>query len=148
MTSKPQRLLPNDAVRKYSEFVKILIQAECPVLWHCTAGKDRAGIGAVIVEEILGLSRDDIISDYLRTNDYIENDVKLILEHVKKQTGITDKKADESIRILFGALRDYIDSFTVSKKDEENRKLRINSMEKIFTRIYNKKQIRLSTNYS
>ena len=37
---------------------------------------------------------------------------------------------------------------TVSKKDEENRKLRINSMEKIFTRIYNKKQIRLSTNYS
>nr|WP_029200866.1 hypothetical protein [Oribacterium sp. NK2B42] len=37
---------------------------------------------------------------------------------------------------------------TVSKEDEENRKLRINSMEKIFTRIYNKKQIRLSTNYS
>ena len=138
----------DNAVRKYSEFVKILIQDECPVLWHCTAGKDRAGIGAVIVEEILGLSRDDIISDYLRTNDYIENDVKLIIEHVKKQTGITDKKADESIRILFGALRDYIDSFTVSKKDEENRKLRINSMEKIFTRIYNKKQIRLSTNYS
>ena len=101
----------DNAVRKYSEFVKILIQAECPVLWHCTAGKDRAGIGAVIVEEILDVPREIIISDYLRTNELIENDVNLIIEHVKKQTGITDERADESIRILFGALRDYIDSF-------------------------------------
>ena len=99
------------AVSKYANFVKILIQSESPVLWHCTAGKDRAGIGAVIVEEILGVPREDIISDYLRTNEFIENDVNLVIGLVKERTGITDETADESIRILFGAMRDYIDSF-------------------------------------
>lgn len=38
------------------------------VLWHCSAGKDRTGIGAILIEHILGVSKDDILRDYLATN--------------------------------------------------------------------------------
>lgn len=37
-------------------------------LWHCTQGKDRAGLAAVLVEYALGVAMDDIRADYLATN--------------------------------------------------------------------------------
>lgn len=38
------------------------------VLWHCTEGKDRCGITAALVLEMLGADRDVILEDYLKTN--------------------------------------------------------------------------------
>ena len=42
-----------------------------PVLFHCTAGKDRTGWMAAIVLTALGVPRDAVTADYLATNDYI-----------------------------------------------------------------------------
>ena len=39
-----------------------------PLLFHCTAGKDRTGFAAAIVLEALGVSRETIMEDYLLTN--------------------------------------------------------------------------------
>ncbi len=39
------------------------------ILWHCTAGKDRCGVVSAIVLETLGVSRNLIMRDYLRSND-------------------------------------------------------------------------------
>ncbi len=39
------------------------------VLWHCTAGKDRGGIVAAMVLRVLGVGRDHVMQDYLRSND-------------------------------------------------------------------------------
>jgi protein-tyrosine phosphatase len=38
------------------------------VLWHCTEGKDRSGITAALVLEMLGVSREKIMEDYMLTN--------------------------------------------------------------------------------
>ncbi|MBO4384111.1 MAG: tyrosine-protein phosphatase [Clostridia bacterium] len=38
------------------------------VLWHCTEGKDRSGIVTALVLDALGVSREDIMTDYLKTN--------------------------------------------------------------------------------
>lgn len=39
-----------------------------PVYFHCSGGKDRAGITALLVLQILGASDQDILDDYLLTN--------------------------------------------------------------------------------
>lgn len=39
-----------------------------PVYCHCSGGKDRTGIIAMLVQMILGASEDDIMADYLFTN--------------------------------------------------------------------------------
>ena len=38
------------------------------VLWHCTEGKDRCGLTAALILESLGVSRELIMEDYLKTN--------------------------------------------------------------------------------
>lgn len=38
-------------------------------LFHCTAGKDRTGIIGALIYEMLGASREDIISDYMLTGE-------------------------------------------------------------------------------
>ena len=40
-----------------------------PVLIHCMAGKDRTGLAVALVLLTLGAHRDDIVADYLRTDD-------------------------------------------------------------------------------
>ena len=62
------------AIAQYTRFVDEIIESAErgeAVLWHCTAGKDRAGFATAIVLESLGASHDDIVEDYLLTNEYL-----------------------------------------------------------------------------
>ena len=38
------------------------------ILWHCSEGKDRCGITTALILEILGVDKDVIMEDYLKTN--------------------------------------------------------------------------------
>ena len=38
------------------------------ILWHCTEGKDRCGITTALILEALGVDRETIMEDYLKTN--------------------------------------------------------------------------------
>ena len=99
-------------VSQYGAFLRLLRQPHRKaVLWHCTAGKDRAGIGAVLIEEILGVSRQEIIEDYLLTNVHLEEDIHLLSAMVKKKERTDSPLADESLKYLFGADEEYILSF-------------------------------------
>ncbi|MCF2530554.1 tyrosine-protein phosphatase [Yinghuangia soli] len=47
-----------------------LIEADgLPVVVHCSAGKDRAGIAAALVQRIAGVPDDAILANYLESND-------------------------------------------------------------------------------
>ena len=50
----------------YGKFLKLLCETrDGAVLWHCSMGKDRAGIGALVALLALGVSREDAGEDYL-----------------------------------------------------------------------------------
>ena len=100
------------ATAQYAAFIRILMQpGEKAITWHCTAGKDRAGIGAAIVEEILGVKRDDVIDDYLMTNECLHGDIAFLTEFVKSQAGEDGLVTEEALKYLFGAERDYIEEY-------------------------------------
>ncbi|MGH7877963.1 MAG: tyrosine-protein phosphatase [Candidatus Binataceae bacterium] len=44
-----------------------------PLLFHCSAGRDRTGVGAAILLEMLGVSRERIIGDFLISNQTFPN---------------------------------------------------------------------------
>ena len=44
-----------------------------PLVFHCAAVKDRTGILAALVMEILGIARDEIVADYLITESRMEH---------------------------------------------------------------------------
>jgi protein-tyrosine phosphatase len=40
-----------------------------PLIFHCTAGKDRTGFASALLLTLLGVPWDDVLDDYLRTNE-------------------------------------------------------------------------------
>ena len=53
----------------YARYFKALAASEGPVLIHCAAGKDRTGILAALTHHLVGVSDDDILADFLLTNN-------------------------------------------------------------------------------
>jgi protein-tyrosine phosphatase len=41
-----------------------------PAVFHCTTGKDRTGWAAAALLTLLGVPKDTVMADYMRTNDY------------------------------------------------------------------------------
>lgn len=71
MASYESALFGEMGIKAYKEFMEIVVQEggrEGAVLWHCSAGKDRTGIGAILVEHALGVNENCIRRDYLATN--------------------------------------------------------------------------------
>lgn len=52
----------------YRKFFELLQNSQVPVLFHCTAGKDRTGIASALILSALGIDRKTITEDYLLTN--------------------------------------------------------------------------------
>ena len=50
-----------------------LIAGATPILVNCTAGKDRTGVSIALLLEIAGVSRENIMQDYLRSSIFGEN---------------------------------------------------------------------------
>lgn len=51
---------------QFSLFMQEIIAAEgAPVLWHCSAGKDRTGFAAAVLLRILGVDQATVMRDYL-----------------------------------------------------------------------------------
>ncbi len=53
----------------FRRYFQALADGDGAVLIHCAAGKDRTGLLAGLTHHLAGVSREDIIADYLLTND-------------------------------------------------------------------------------
>ena len=99
-------VLDESAMTHYKEFFRILIEEDGAFLWHCTAGKDRVGIGTALLLSALGVSREDIINDYLMTDYYYRfTNAKL---NMMISLGVRDKNVRTYLRWLLSVKREYI----------------------------------------
>lgn len=57
-------LFDGDSKVRLKEFFRLVIADENCIIWHCSAGKDRTGICAMLLEFVLGVDEDVIIKDY------------------------------------------------------------------------------------
>jgi protein tyrosine/serine phosphatase len=56
-------------VELYRRYFRTLAQVDGAVLVHCSAGKDRTGVICALTHHLAGVHDDDIVHDYLLTND-------------------------------------------------------------------------------
>ena len=61
------RQMPDQFADQYSEIFHHLSAFNAPLLFHCTAGKDRTGLGSALILTVLGVPRDQVIADYVLT---------------------------------------------------------------------------------
>ncbi len=63
------RLMVERYAPTFGRLIEILSQAEhLPAVFHCTAGKDRTGVGAALLLTALGVAEDTVLDDYELTN--------------------------------------------------------------------------------
>ncbi|WP_309621574.1 tyrosine-protein phosphatase [Novosphingobium sp.] len=88
-------------------YFEVLLRSEGPSLVHCVAGKDRTGFAVALVQHALGVSRDDIVADYMLTNvaGNIEARIGAGAEQIRAHRGAI---TDATIRVLMGVEEDYI----------------------------------------
>jgi len=59
----------------YRRLIDLILEDERrPLLFHCSAGKDRTGLGAALILTALGVSRDQILADYVATDRFWRRD--------------------------------------------------------------------------
>jgi protein-tyrosine phosphatase len=96
-----------------------------PHLFHCTAGKDRTGFAAAIVLLTLGVPRDQVMEDFLLSNEYrragIEENIEKIQAHsehevdaevLRQVLGVSPRSLDVAISAMedkYGSIDGFIE---------------------------------------
>ncbi|MCV7378185.1 phosphotyrosine protein phosphatase [Mycobacterium alsense] len=71
MTDEYRQFPTRNGAQRALRQVVTLLAAGRPVLTHCFAGKDRTGFVVATVLEAVGIDRDAIVADFLRSNDAV-----------------------------------------------------------------------------
>lgn len=92
------------SIENYRKFMRLVVeQEEGAILWHCSQGKDRTGMGAAYVLTALGCDVNTIVADYDLSNWQYSVKVK---EYCSRWN-ITDPAVRDVIRTFVGANVDY-----------------------------------------
>ena len=54
---------------RFAELFAHLLASDDPLVFHCTAGKDRTGFAAALILRVLGVAQPVVMQDYLLTNE-------------------------------------------------------------------------------
>jgi protein-tyrosine phosphatase len=71
MTDEYRQFPTRNGAQRALHRVITLLASGRPLLTHCFAGKDRTGFVIATVLEAVGIDRDTIVADYLRSNDAV-----------------------------------------------------------------------------
>lgn len=63
------RAFVHDNAHRFAELFGHLLDSDAPLVFHCTAGKDRTGFAAALILLGLGVPRPVVMHDYLLTNE-------------------------------------------------------------------------------
>lgn len=86
---------------QYSAFLEMILETpDGGVLWHCSQGKDRTGIGAALILGALGASHETIVADFDHSNESYRPLVARFCAEVDKRGGGEEEK--EVIRAFMG----------------------------------------------
>ena len=70
--------LAHNSGARVATAVNAIAEAEGGVVFHCSAGKDRTGLMAAMLLEVLGVDAETIEADYLLTNEAVEGILRRI----------------------------------------------------------------------
>ena len=79
--------LPSATTAYRRLFTELADSSNRPALFHCTTGKDRTGWAAAALLMLLGVSDDDVLQDYLLTNDELLPQLEPIFDRFEAAGG-------------------------------------------------------------
>ena len=87
------------------------------MLWHCSAGKDRVGVGTALLLCALGVPKKTIYEDFMKTNMYLDKEMEYMIRFLETKM-IVDNQVMDKIRLFYRVKEEYLDIvFETIKKD-------------------------------
>ncbi len=95
----------------YEKFIRLCIKnKEGAILFHCADGKDRSGLAAAILLLSLGVEKEIVIQDYLKTNENTIDKARKREEYLRNVAHIQDETIINSIKAVAGVRRNWIEA--------------------------------------
>ena len=91
-----------------AHYFNALVASDGPTLVHCMAGKDRTGFAAALLQSALGVHQDDVLSDYMLSNEAAEARIAAAAHIVRATYG--ESLSDEEVRTLMTVRPEYLDA--------------------------------------
>ncbi len=112
--------LTSDSGKKaYSQFFRILLGAEPDraVLWHCTSGKDRTGLAAMLLLSLLGVEESVIMEDYMLTNEYNAPRIEGTKKHLRAK-GCEEVFVEKAVLVFDAVDRHFMENTIAFLKEK------------------------------
>ena len=105
LTEMYQWVLFNAGTLIAQAFATLAQPVNQPALFHCSAGKDRTGVLSATILDVLGVGREDIVADFLKTNEVIDD----VLARLHQMPGF-EHSTREGIMAPRVAIEKYLDA--------------------------------------
>ena len=94
------RSFVHDNAPRFAELFRLLVNGSAePLVFHCTAGKDRTGFAAALILLSLGVSREVVMHDYLLTNSLYQ-----------RPAGMGSHAPEEVLAVLWRVQEDFLNA--------------------------------------
>ena len=93
------RAFVHDNAHRFADLFGHLLDSDAPLVFHCTAGKDRTGFAAALILLALGVPREVVMHDYLLTNDLY-----------RMPPMAPGRASEEVLRVLWRVQREFLDA--------------------------------------
>ena len=112
MNVESYRLIPFESADAFARMFDVLLKpGAAPVIMHGSAGRDRTGMATALLLSALDVSRDEIIRDYLMSNDATDVDrAAQDVAHGLSRGGVRPISSAD-VRPLLGVDIRYIENF-------------------------------------
>lgn len=87
------RTIPFVQIDSFRVLFTAIADRETPLLFHCAAGKDRTGVAAAILLDVLGVPRETILADYRLSGTWMEHTREEFLANFTDQRAILASEA-------------------------------------------------------
>lgn len=98
----------NEEAGQIGKMLRRLTDTDKPMLYHCTAGKDRTGVSTAFLMKILGVPEESIYEDYLLVNKLVPPS-KNAAETAKRLEAMAGRPVDpKPFEALMGTRREWL----------------------------------------
>ena len=97
-------------IEMFTRYFNALDESDGGSLVHCFAGKDRTGIAAALLLHVLGVHHDDIVAEFLLTNDAPTREI-LERQSLPRMEAHYGQIEPEALHNLMGVLPEYIETY-------------------------------------
>jgi protein-tyrosine phosphatase len=94
------RKLPFEQAPSYRHLFEMLAQRRVPLLFNCSAGKDRTGIAAALILSALGVPHQIILDDYLLSNETAAGLQVMMMERNPRYAELLAEDPDALLPVL------------------------------------------------